>query len=298
MTEYQTHAALVATLETEIVRLRAVNAELRKSIQAPVQPDTKLVQAARQALEALEPIHPGNMTPMAEEAWKTAITALREALEAVPQPAAVDQEPVAYASRIDTNWPVLWSAYQVKRGDAQYPERLTPLYTAPQPAAAEQRPVAYLHCGGQFGGELDEWEIDPEQYQCDKLNEHFGALGKEARVPLFTAPQPTAVEQEPVAWIANEWSVFNTGAEVASGLSLNEAMDYLTDERAAREWSVVCVINKDNMPTRAAPQPARQPLTDKQIQGIWCSAKIEGNQHGPFWFARAVERAHGIGGEA
>ena len=44
-----------------------------------------------------------------------------------------------------------------------------------------------------------------------------------------------------------------------------------------------------------ASQPARQPLSDKQIQDIWCSAKIEGNQHGPFWFARAIERAHGIG---
>ena len=36
------------------------------------------------ALEALEGIHPGNMTPMAEEYWNKAITALREAL-AEPQ---------------------------------------------------------------------------------------------------------------------------------------------------------------------------------------------------------------------
>ena len=46
-----------------------------------------------------------------------------------------------------------------------------------------------------------------------------------------------------------------------------------------------------------APESARQPLTDKQIQDVWCSAKNEGNQHGPFWFARAIERAHGITGE-
>ena len=37
-------------------------------------------EALKLALEALEEIHPGNMTPMAEEAWDTAITALREAL--------------------------------------------------------------------------------------------------------------------------------------------------------------------------------------------------------------------------
>ena len=33
------------------------------------------------ALEALKDIHPGNMTPMAEEYWGKAITALRQALK-------------------------------------------------------------------------------------------------------------------------------------------------------------------------------------------------------------------------
>lgn len=39
-----------------------------------------LREAAQQALELLEEIHPGNMTPLAEGAWNTAITALRAAL--------------------------------------------------------------------------------------------------------------------------------------------------------------------------------------------------------------------------
>ena len=39
-----------------------------------------LREAAQQALEILEEIHPGNMTPLAEGAWSTAITALRAAL--------------------------------------------------------------------------------------------------------------------------------------------------------------------------------------------------------------------------
>jgi hypothetical protein len=46
------------------------------------------------ALEALEEIHRGNMTPMAEESWNKAITALREAL-------AQPQEPVAH------KWPLM-----------------------------------------------------------------------------------------------------------------------------------------------------------------------------------------------
>ena len=43
-----------------------------------------------------------------------------------------------------------------------------------------------------------------------------------------------------------------------------------------------------------APHTAHYPLTDKEIQDVWCSAKDESNQHGPFWFARAIEKAHGI----
>ena len=42
------------------------------------------------------------------------------------------------------------------------------------------------------------------------------------------------------------------------------------------------------------PKSVRKPLTDKEIQDVWCSAKDECNQHGPFWFARAIEKAHGI----
>ena len=49
---------------------------------------TTLREAAQRALEALVQIHPGNMTPMAEEAWNKAIDALRAALA---EPA--EQEP-------------------------------------------------------------------------------------------------------------------------------------------------------------------------------------------------------------
>jgi hypothetical protein len=41
-------------------------------------------EALKLALEALEGIHPGNMTPMAEEYWNKAITAIKQALAAQP----------------------------------------------------------------------------------------------------------------------------------------------------------------------------------------------------------------------
>lgn len=65
------------------------------------------------------------------------------------------------------------------------------------PAPAGVEPIGYLYCGGSYGDELEDWEIVADQHQCDKLNEHHGALGKEARLPIYTTPQPT--QPQPVA---------------------------------------------------------------------------------------------------
>jgi hypothetical protein len=49
------------------------------------------------ALEALEGIHPGNMTPMAEEYWNKALTAIKQARSAPVQP-------IGYVKLIDTSF--------------------------------------------------------------------------------------------------------------------------------------------------------------------------------------------------
>ena len=49
-------------------------------------------EALKMALAALEDIHPGNMTPMAEKAWITAIEALREAMSQKDEPLPSKQE--------------------------------------------------------------------------------------------------------------------------------------------------------------------------------------------------------------
>lgn len=61
-------------------------------------------------------------------------------------------------------------------------------------------------------------------------------------------------ESAPPSQTPDDWSVYNSVAEVASGLSFSEALDYLTPERLARGWTAVCVVNKDNaeMVERAA----------------------------------------------
>jgi hypothetical protein len=84
------------------------------------------MSAMQLALEALEQIHPGNLTPMAEEAWNKAITALRQALE-------TEQEPVAWITNGGKG--ELWW-YQSSKFDEEgnligpNPDDI-PLYTAP-----------------------------------------------------------------------------------------------------------------------------------------------------------------------
>ena len=67
--------------------------------------------------------------------------------------------------------------------------------------------------------------------------------------PLYASPPPP--QRQPLS----DWDVFNGSAQVASGLSFEEAMDYMTPARVDRGWTVVCVINKDNMPHGIGEQP-------------------------------------------
>ena len=94
-------------------------------------------------------------------------------------------------------------------------------------------------------------------------------------------------EHEPVA---NDWSVFNTGAEVWSGLSLADAVIELTPDRLERGWSALCVINKDNPPLYTTP-PHRKPLSDEEVNKLVDDEDWYNDPHG---FARAIEQAHGI----
>ena len=66
------------------------------------------------------------------------------------------------------------------------------------PAPVGVGEVGYLYCGGSYGDELADWEIVADQHQCDKLNEHHGALGKEEKLPIYTTQQPPPHAQ-PVA---------------------------------------------------------------------------------------------------
>ena len=80
-------------------------------------------EALQRAMAALRCIHTGNLTPIAEKAWHTAIEALREALAQKDE-----QEPIGEAHAYDSATRYthcIWDAYVVPVG--------TKLYTHPQP---------------------------------------------------------------------------------------------------------------------------------------------------------------------
>ena len=148
------------------------------------------------------------------------------------------------------------------------------------PPAVAGEPIGYLYCGGSYGDELADWEIVADQHQCDKLNEHHGSLGKEARLPLYVTPQPAQAQDGAVPLTYQQViAAWNAQADE------HNQWDALGEDEKI-EWAVACA--------KAAPQAVVEPLTDEQIQ----EAILPINPHGMGYFlriARAIERAHGIG---
>ena len=55
-------------------------------------------------------------------------------------------------------------------------------------AGVNMEPVAIFIGGACFGDELQDWEINPENGPCDKLNELYASLGEEVKLELYTLP--------------------------------------------------------------------------------------------------------------
>ena len=89
---------------------------------------------------------------------------------------------------------------------------------------------------------IDEDMTDEEI--CEEMPVFWAA--KEIAALIGDAPWTDYTKPHPSHEPLSEWSVFNSGAEVASGLTYDEAMDYLTDDRLLRGWTAVCVVNIDN----------------------------------------------------
>lgn len=88
--------------------------------------NTQTQEALKMAIEYLEEIHVGNMTPMAETNWNKAIQACKEALA---QPA---QEPYGWELFFNNGQ---HNRFTTNKGEAaEYGENKIPLYTHPAPS--------------------------------------------------------------------------------------------------------------------------------------------------------------------
>ena len=147
------------------------------------------------------------------------------------------------------------------------------------PPAVDGEPIGYLYCGGSYGDELADWEIVADQHQCDKLNEHHGSLGKEARLPLYATPQPTQAQAGAVPLTDDQViAAWNAQAD-----EYNQWDALGEDEKI--EWAVACA--------KAAPQAVVEPLTDEQVESLlWKYGYDPDDEH----MAAMLKEAHGIKG--
>ena len=98
--------------------------------------------AMRQALDDLKGIHPGNMTPMAEEYWNKAITALTAALEQPAQQELVDSGEKAGAYMEARLWEFIDMAAAWPEASPDPRTWAHVMVYAPKPA--QQEPVGQL----------------------------------------------------------------------------------------------------------------------------------------------------------
>jgi hypothetical protein len=99
-------------------------------------------EALKQALEALEGIHPGNMTPMAEEYWNKAITAIKEALA---QPEEEPLHPVHIGVDVTKEGTAVTAFY--RKPNAVMEMFYAQFHPLAQPAPV-QEPVAWMNKHG------------------------------------------------------------------------------------------------------------------------------------------------------
>ena len=160
------------------------------------------------------------------------------------------------------------------------------------PPAVAGEPIGHLYCGGSYGDELAYWEIVADQHKCDKLNEPHGALGKEAKLPIYTTPQPTQAQAGVVPLTpirqaaldlykppfrhehgyirdANNQIVSDDASSVATGLIAARI----------RGWGRIQYMDKPEMRANALQDEVAE-MVAEALNAYWAANGIKGGQHG------------------
>lgn len=236
----------------------------------------KTKEALKLALEALEEIHPGNMTPIAEEAWNKAITAIREALDEQPaikqdltpeQPAPVaeprkpQQEPVAWIN---------WCAATGKRSVSFACESelaSQPLYEG----ITQNTQYHYSKFHSWFDSELhrqkytkdhpaylaaqEAWNAanDAAQHRINRLNAEIEAWKVRFKIAEDALAKLNGPEQKPVAY----------------GLFVNGELSWDSEWAFSNESFPVQFDDEECRPLYTSPQYEATPLASQRSVKPW-----------------------------
>jgi len=174
--------------------------------------------------------------------------------------------------------------------------------------AEQQEPVAWVRWDDEENY-YDVRRTPPTQENIDYL----AKWNRPAWVPAYPHP-PRQEKQEPVAW---KNAAIRLGEELSSvgpngyyDMSAEQWLEWAMDQqprgknslpappqRQPHELLCVCgaswsIDGEGNEELLLTP-PQRQPLTEEEIDAIWDEEKVFANS---YEIARAIERAHGIGG--
>lgn len=155
-------------------------------------------------------------------------------------------------------------------------------------AEPEQEPVAWRYRGNLHEFDPSDWAEGPVTplytAPTPRMAQTTHWEGCEAVHPECKAKPITADEMS--AWVKDTW-------EKCQAEAWQEPVAYCTLEQLAA--LKLTVPSKDKIALYTAPTP-RKPLTDEDVKTIWDSGmKYASGEIRVMAFARAIERAHGIG---
>jgi hypothetical protein len=145
-----------------------------------------------------------------------------------------------------------------------------------------------------------------ERLVSAELNDIFDLLVEAQKL----LAQPEQTEQEPVAWMY-EWDTTTTGQPTCKYVNMGKDKPNVEANFLARNFIPLYTVPQNHDLREEAlregynqgfndgkylSSPKREPLSEDEIAELWWNTYVVGTADSVRNFARAIEKAHGIGG--